>query len=55
VGVGPHAYLEKLTMLQQLKSGFLMMVVMTVITGFAYPAVVTAIARSCFTIKPTAA
>jgi potassium-transporting ATPase KdpC subunit len=35
-------------MWQQLKSGFLMMVVMTVITGFAYPAVVTLIAQAMF-------
>jgi K+-transporting ATPase ATPase C chain len=35
-------------MLKELKAGFLMMVVMTVITGFVYPAVITAIAQVVF-------
>jgi K+-transporting ATPase ATPase C chain len=35
-------------MLKELKTGFLMMVVMTVITGIAYPAVVTLIAQVVF-------
>ncbi len=35
-------------MLKELKAGFLMMVVMTVITGFLYPAVITAIAQVVF-------
>jgi potassium-transporting ATPase KdpC subunit len=35
-------------MLKELKPAFLMMVVLTVITGFAYPAVITAIAQIAF-------
>ena len=35
-------------MLKELKVGFLMMLVMTLITGFAYPAVITAIAQVVF-------
>lgn len=35
-------------MLKELKAGFLMMVVMTVITGLAYPAIVTALAQVFF-------
>src|SRR5262245_45088742 len=35
-------------MLKELKAGFLMMVVMTVITGLLYPAVVTVIAQVVF-------
>jgi potassium-transporting ATPase KdpC subunit len=35
-------------MLKELKTGFLMMIVMTVITGLAYPAVITAIAQIVF-------
>jgi K+-transporting ATPase ATPase C chain len=35
-------------MLKELKAGFLMMVVMTVITGFAYPALITVIAQTIF-------
>src|SRR5262245_39709026 len=35
-------------MLKELKVGFLMMVVMTVITGLLYPAVITAIAQVVF-------
>jgi potassium-transporting ATPase KdpC subunit len=35
-------------MFKELKAGFLMMVVMTVITGFVYPAVITAIAQVVF-------
>jgi potassium-transporting ATPase KdpC subunit len=35
-------------MLKELKAGFLMMVVMTVITGFAYPALITAVAQTFF-------
>jgi K+-transporting ATPase ATPase C chain len=35
-------------MMKELKTGFLMMVVMTVITGLAYPAVVTLIAQIAF-------
>jgi K+-transporting ATPase ATPase C chain len=35
-------------MLKELKAGFLMMVVMTVITGFVYPAVITGIAQVVF-------
>jgi K+-transporting ATPase ATPase C chain len=35
-------------MLKELKTGFLMMVVMTLITGFIYPAVVTLIAQIAF-------
>jgi len=38
-------------MLNELKRGFLMMVVMTVITGFAYPAVITAVAQVIFRDK----
>ena len=35
-------------MLKELKPGFLMMLVMTVLTGLIYPAVITGIARSSF-------
>jgi K+-transporting ATPase ATPase C chain len=35
-------------MLKELKTGFLVMVVMTVITGLVYPAVITAIAQAVF-------
>src|SRR5262249_43851590 len=35
-------------MLKELKAGFLMMVVMTVIQGFAYPALITVIAQTIF-------
>jgi K+-transporting ATPase ATPase C chain len=35
-------------MLKELKAGFLMMLVMTVITGFAYPALITVIAQAVF-------
>ncbi len=35
-------------MLKELKAGFLMMLVMTVITGFLYPAIITAIAQVAF-------
>jgi len=35
-------------MLKELKAGFLMMVVMTVITGVIYPAVITGIAQAVF-------
>ena len=35
-------------MLKELKIGFLMMVVMTVITGLVYPAIITAIAQVVF-------
>jgi K+-transporting ATPase ATPase C chain len=35
-------------MLKELKAGFLMMVVLTVITGFLYPALITVIAQSLF-------
>src|SRR5262245_24357574 len=35
-------------MQKQLKTGFLMMVVMTVITGLAYPALITAVAQAAF-------
>jgi K+-transporting ATPase ATPase C chain len=35
-------------MLKELKAGFLMMVVLTVITGLAYPALITAVAQVAF-------
>jgi len=35
-------------MIKELKTGFLMMIVLTVITGFLYPAVITAIAQVAF-------
>jgi potassium-transporting ATPase KdpC subunit len=35
-------------MLKQMKAGFLMMVVMTIITGLAYPALITALAQAAF-------
>ena len=35
-------------MVKELKAGFLMMVVMTVITGFLYPALITVIAQTLF-------
>jgi potassium-transporting ATPase KdpC subunit len=35
-------------MLKELKAGFLMMVVMTVITGLAYPALITVLAQTLF-------
>jgi|SRR5215471_5792424 len=35
-------------MLKELKAGFLMMVVMTVITGLVYPALITAVAQAFF-------
>jgi len=35
-------------MLKELKAGFLMMVVMTILTGLIYPAVITAIAQGAF-------
>jgi K+-transporting ATPase ATPase C chain len=35
-------------MLKELKAGFLMMVVLTVITGFAYPAIITVLAQTLF-------
>src|SRR5262245_34255885 len=35
-------------MLKELKSGFLLMVVLTVITGFIYPALITVIAQTIF-------
>jgi len=35
-------------MFKQLKAGFLMMVVLTILTGFAYPAIVTLIAQAFF-------
>lgn len=35
-------------MVKELKAGFLMMVVMTVITGLAYPAIVTVVAQAFF-------
>jgi K+-transporting ATPase ATPase C chain len=35
-------------MLKELKAGFLMMVVLTVITGFAYPAIITVLAQVLF-------
>src|SRR5215467_13651390 len=35
-------------MLKELKAGFLMMVVMTVITGLAYPALITVLAQTFF-------
>src|SRR5215467_5895091 len=35
-------------MLKELKTGFLMMVVMTVITGVAYPALITVLAQTLF-------
>ena len=35
-------------MLKELKAGFLMMIVMTVITGLVYPGVITAIAQLAF-------
>ena len=35
-------------MLKELKPGFLMMLVMTVLTGLIYPAVITAIAQVVF-------
>ena len=42
-------------MFKELKPGFMMMVVMTVLTGFVYPAVITGIAQVLFRIKPMAA
>ncbi len=43
-------------MLKELKPAFLMMVVMTVLTGFIYPAVITGDrAGRCFAIRRTAA
>jgi potassium-transporting ATPase KdpC subunit len=38
-------------MLKELKAGFLMMVVLTVITGFIYPALITVIAQTVFRDK----
>jgi K+-transporting ATPase ATPase C chain len=38
-------------MLKELKIGFLMMVVMTVVTGLAYPALITAVAQVAFPAK----
>ena len=38
-------------MLKELKAGFLMMVVITVITGFIYPALITVIAQTVFRDK----
>ncbi len=38
-------------MIKELKTGFLMMLVMTVLTGLLYPAVVTAIAQALFADK----
>jgi potassium-transporting ATPase KdpC subunit len=35
-------------MLKELKTGFLMMVVLTVITGFAYPSIITVLAQTLF-------
>jgi K+-transporting ATPase ATPase C chain len=35
-------------MLKELKAGFLMMIVMTILTGLIYPAVITAIAQAAF-------
>src|SRR5499433_4493078 len=35
-------------MLKELKAAFLMMVVLTVITGFAYPAIITVLAQTLF-------
>src|SRR5215510_7933457 len=35
-------------MLKELRAGFLMMLVLTVITGFAYPALITALAQTFF-------
>ncbi len=43
-------------MFKELKPGFMMMVVMTVLTGLVYPAVVTVDgSESSFAIRPTAA